>query len=341
MPAGGTLYDGISARPRPAVLTPGVRGIVIEAGGAGGIIDWSRLRRHGERGLRDVARPDWRVVLDRPLPADVAARIKRHGTPGAKSIAAMGTGTAAAAALVIGLWLGGGWLVDRAASLVPRRVSEPIGRSFVGDFGRACTGPAGTRAIARLQARLTPPGGFAEPITVTIVDSPVVNALALPGGQVVVFSRLIAEAASPDELAGVLAHEFAHVDRRHPVKALVRQMGVSIFARSIGGDMGGAADLALLLRGSREAEFEADSVAIPMLRRARISPEPLAAFFERQQRAGATGNVRQMLAGVGRFASTHPADADRAALFRAAALAGSEPAMPVVDWQSIRAICRP
>ncbi len=340
------LHDGLSARAQPvdAVCvndtlevrdaTNGVQAVPLKVLRRG-------VRTAERMTLHRTDLPDWRLVLQEAR----EVRWLRDLTPvtrlSRRSWAVYGGVIAATVAVATGLWFGGNALLETMAPLVPHRITEPVGRGIVVEMGSACTVPAGRAALDRLTARLIGPKALAEPITVTIVDAPVVNALALPGGHVVVFRKLIDEAAAPEELAGVLAHEFAHVDRRHPNKALIRQTGLSLLVRSVAGDTGNFVDLALLLRSSRAAEAEADSGAVAMLRRAGIDAAPTAAFFTRQKAKAAarTDNVSVVLAQVGDYASSHPADDERAARFRAARIPDAVPALSAADWQALRGIC--
>ena len=336
-----TLYDGLTARARAVEVAADADSVTVTGGDIAQTLPLADLRRGITVGdkvtLHRSDAPDWRLLVDDVAPGDWPSQLAPVGrlSPRARSLYAAAGVTLL---LIIGaLWLWGGALLALAAPLVPHRVTEPIGRGIVAEIGTPCTAPAGRAALDRLVTRLTPKRGFAEPVTVTVIDLPIVNAIALPGGHVAVFRQLIAEAASPQEFAGVLAHEFTHVDRRHPNQALLRQMGVSLAAKSIGGDTGGAVDLALLLQSTRGAESAADAGAIALLHAADISPAPLADFFDRQRHQA--GKLPPLLARIGDYAATHPADADRAAKFRAAAIAGT-PAMTAGDWEALKKICK-
>lgn len=254
---------------------------------------------------------------------------------------------AAIASIVIlgGLWGFGDALLTAAAPLLPHRMLNRLGDGMVRELGGdSCTAPAGTAALTKLTARLTPARGFIEPVKVTVLNTAAVNALAAPGGRVVLFRGLIDKAHSPDEVAGVLAHEFTHVALRHPAQALLRQMGLSLLVQAIGGDVGGFADLAAVLHGSRRAEAAADAGAITQLRASHISPAGLAAFFVRirdEDRAKPKDATRQVVDEVTSFAATHPGDTERAGLVAAAvARQGAvTPALDAADWQALRAIC--
>ncbi len=124
----------------------------------------------------------------------------------------------------------------------------------------------------------------------TVLDSPIVNAFALPGGYIYITRGLLAHMNSESELAGVLSHEVAHVTARHAVrqytKAASYQVGTgiaSIFFPEISGGMGQFADLAFLaiLNGySREFETEADSLAVTYTTKAGYDPQAMALLLQ-------------------------------------------------------------
>jgi len=101
----------------------------------------------------------------------------------------------------------------------------------------------------------------------------------------VITNRLIRSAKTPDEVAGILAHEIGHGIERHPEASAIRAMGLSfIFELISGGSSGGAGSLGVMLLQTgymRRDEFSADAQAIRLLRGARISQKGLADFFAR------------------------------------------------------------
>jgi predicted Zn-dependent protease len=132
------------------------------------------------------------------------------------------------------------------------------------------------------------------------------------------------------------------VAHHHPTRALLRHYGLSLFAGAVGGGFAQTADLGLLLAASRDAEREADRHGLATLAAAGISPEGLAAFFERQSartpKAAADGEG--LLAQLGSHATTHPSNAERLADIRAAAKgAVGKPALPAADWAALQAAC--
>jgi len=140
-------------------------------------------------------------------------------------------------------------------------------------------------------------------IEVAIARNPAVNAIALPGGKIIVFMGLIEKTATPEELAGVLAHEVQHILRRHSTKRIIEDSSTSLIIAALSGDVTGAmvygakgAHTIALLRYSRQDEDEADVEGAKMLIAAGIDPGAMARFLERLKKRG---NLPE-------FLSTHP-----------------------------------
>ena len=153
--------------------------------------------------------------------------------------------------------------------------------------------------------------------TFFIVDSPEVNAFAVPGGYVYVNRGLIARTERMDELAGVLGHEIGHVVERHSVeqmeKAQRAELGVGLACVLTGvcgsqaaGTLINVAGTAVFAKFSRSAELEADDVGFDNVVRAGISPQGIATMFQKllEER-------RRRPAGVEAWFATHPLEEDR------------------------------
>ena len=147
--------------------------------------------------------------------------------------------------------------------------------------------PETRRALDAITRRLLEP--FPEQpyeFKIHIYPSPVVNALALPGGTVVVFQGLINKTRRAEELAGVLAHEFQHVLKRHATRKLIRDatLGIVIALVSGNGDwlevVLSSAQLLEGLRYSRDLEAEADREGMKMILAARVDPQGMVRMFE-------------------------------------------------------------
>jgi len=116
--------------------------------------------------------------------------------------------------------------------------------------------------------------------------SKMVNALALPGGTIVVFQGLINITETPEELAGVLAHEFQHVLKRHSTRGIIRSEAINIFATVVSGDsvmnvILQAGGLMEFLRYSRKLESQADAEGMKMVLASRVDPKGMIRIFEK------------------------------------------------------------
>lgn len=204
------------------------------------------------------------------------------------------------------------------------RILEEFGGVYADDEIQAYVAGIGTRLVANSeQSQL--------PFTFTVLDSPVVNAFALPGGYVYITRGLMALAGSEAELAGVVGHEIGHVTARHGAQQHGRSIGVGILAGLAGVLLGdrGAADLislggGLYLRSySREQEFEADSLGLRYLTRAGYHPEAMASFLAKlRDKSRLDAEILGTGADPDEFSllSTHPRTIDRVKEAEAAAL---------------------
>ena len=159
-----------------------------------------------------------------------------------------------------------------------------------------------------------------------VVDSAEINAFALPGGFVYVNRGLISAVRNESELAGVLAHEIAHVAERHgteqATKAYGAQAGVGLLAQLLAGRdrrlglpeqiIGSLGVNAAFMKFSRDAENEADHVGAQIMARAGYDPMAMATFFDLLQ-----AQKRSNPNAVAKFFSSHPPASDRSARIRA------------------------
>lgn len=217
-------------------------------------------------------------------------------------------------ALALFLWLGSDWLVEFAVSRIPIEWEQKLGESAYRDFlaqqDVMKEGPA-VAAVNEMTQRLTS-RVTNNPYTfeVTVVKSDVVNAFALPGGYVVVFTGLMKKAESGEEVAGVLSHEVNHVLQRHGLDRIVKTLGLMAVVRILVGDPQGLAGLMkqvglelVTLKFGRAQETEADLTGLQLLQRAKIDPAGMIRFFER---------LSERDQGQTEWLSTHPMSATRA-----------------------------
>ena len=177
-----------------------------------------------------------------------------------------------------------------------------------------------TQYVRRIGQRLASviPQQYSWPFEFHVIASKEVNAFALPGGPMFVNLGAITTAGNEAELAGVMAHEMAHVYMQHSAKMIKQNTAPSIIAglgqilgsmiggvggaaAAIGGQLGGGL---LSLRYSRADEAQADAVGAIIMYRAGYDPRALARFFERlQSQAGSNGGPQ--------FLSDHPNPGNR------------------------------
>nr|WP_047167199.1 M48 family metallopeptidase [Sphingomonas sp. Y57] len=293
------------------------------------------LRRIDARGFQ-FGRSDvtgWRLGFDAAPPDALLRRLPSAGRYGGP-IDRIGLWAAAAIALCLSalVIIGAIQGLDLLARMIPYRWEQRLGDAISGDFGtQACRSPAGQAALDGLAGRLS---SSDRPVRVGVVDIPIVNAVALPGGRILIFRGLIDTARSPDEVAGVLAHEIGHVEHRHVMVALLRRFGIGLLV----GSGGSAADYGQALlesRYSRAAESEADASSVEHLVRAGISPTPTARLFDR------LGRDEAAMPKLFVYMASHPPSAERRARFDAAAkrVLHPRPSLDPASWAAVRAMC--
>jgi predicted Zn-dependent protease len=156
----------------------------------------------------------------------------------------------------------------------------------------------------------------------------------------VVLSGLLDRARSPEELAGTLGHEMAHVQRRHGTKMIVRELSAATLLAAATGDatqfaqVVAAAQLLGRLHFSREAEREADEWGMRMVQAARVDPRGTVISMR---------GLAELDGGGPSYLRSHPVTAERvAALERLAAEATYEPValLTEAEWLALKQICR-
>lgn len=267
------------------------------------------------------------------------ARLRRGRVTGGIGWAFVGTVVLAPVLFLAVLWWQADRIVGAAVARIPVSWEEQLGDSAFSQLTQGAavlTEGSAVTAVHDIGGRLTAQISSPYAFRWHVVDDPQVNAFAVPGGHVVVFTGLLRAADSPEEVAGVLAHEVQHVVLRHSLHGLVRSLGWRATIKILFGSSGplsGVGDLAAQLGGlkfGREQETAADVEGLKLLQRARIDPQGMVAFFEKLARKES---------GVA-LLSTHPMSADRADRLRAEiAQAGPWPTDPLpVVWAEVRGL---
>lgn len=184
------------------------------------------------------------------------------------------------------------WIPDAARVRMGQQVMQSMTRDKT-----VCHTDEGRAALDKLTSRLSTVSGAKEKFHVVVVDWDLLNAFATPGSQIVMTRELISDAKSPDEVAGVLAHEMGHGLELHPEAGLVRAIGLSAVVELMSGGGGGtlanAGALLAQLSYTRVAEREADAHAIRILKAAAISPKGLSDFFQRISKLEGDGDDKK------------------------------------------------
>lgn len=338
-----TWYDGLSAvRHEGEAIWDGKSTLELHgADGAFTAIPLSDLRfgeaRQGTLLYRRESLPDFRLILPADMPPGLARHLPARQEYGAwvdrlglgKAVIGFGVVSAIAVALFL---TAPEWLGPR----VPPSWEREMGEALVGDLGnRMCHTPEGDAALAKLLAAVDP---AREKVRAGVANADMVNAVALPGGQVLLFDGIVQDAESPEELAGVLAHEVGHVRERHVMTAMLRQFGLSILLSGANSGVTNGVFGIAAMGYSREAEREADDYARARLAASDISPLGSAAFFDRM--AEEYGDGEDMPAVIGWIAS-HPSSGARAQAYRASAEEGEvyRPALSDAEFAALKAMC--
>ena len=223
-----------------------------------------------------------------------------------------------------------------ADTVLTREQEREIALSVIEQFrnaGRLVTDPEINEYVANLGRRLAYRAQNGDhQFHFFVVKAPSINAFALPGGFIGVHTGLLEATANESELAGVLAHEIAHVTQNHISRQIQAMRGTSIMTMAtmlaallVGGLMGGGGDFmqGALMAGTglaqqqqinftRAHEHEADRIGIGTLYAAGFDPRGLPSFFETMSRAESLS-----VKAIPEILRTHPVNVNRIAEARA------------------------
>lgn len=285
-----------------------------------------------------VDRPGFATELRRAYPG-TGIRM----STGSKKLLAIGLGSIAAAILLY--VFGANTAADWAARRTPPSWEVAMGSGVAERMappGRQCSDSASVAAVHRILDRLV--AGAASPytFTVAIVRDSSINAFAAPGGFVAVHTGLIAAAQSPDEVAGVLAHEVQHVLQRHTTRAIFREVPLQIAIKLLFG--GSGMENVVSMAGSlgtlsyrRDDEAEADREGMRLMHAAGLDGRAMVSFMRTLGEKSA--DTPKLVS----YLSSHPHTADRVAALERMAntgrLATTSPALDAARWAHLQRVC--
>ena len=218
---------------------------------------------------------------------------------------------------LLGLFLAKDWLVDKVAQQVPVAWEKELGETMFQQLsaGQLVEDPEIQKDFDKIASRLIKGiGSKRYEFKFYIVKDDSLNAFALPGGTMAIHTGLLLKANSAEEVAGVMAHELAHVTEQHGVTNLIETAGLYLVVIALFGDATGLlaviannAPALLQMKFSRDHEREADTRGFEFLVAAEIDPRGMATFFKKMhlhQEEKGTGTTPD-------FLSTHPSTTER------------------------------
>ena len=255
-------------------------------------------------------------------------------------------------AVVLFAWTVVPVLSEQLAKLTPetakRRIGAAVHRQLADltvflDSGMEeqafCVDPGGLRMLGRIAERINGDGDLERMPQVSVLNTSLVNAFALPGNFVVFTRGLIEYADDADEFAGVFAHELGHVTYDHPTRSVYEAAGISVLVSILIGDVTGGTLLGLGAEQifnstfSREDEREADQFAIRLLNQAGIEASGLGRLFRR--RAAEHPETGNRLMGL---LASHPPLQERLEVVGRSARSGT-PALNSREWARLQEVC--
>jgi Zn-dependent protease with chaperone function len=360
----GIYFDGRTSARHDVLVTLGAAGLKIESSDGTLLADWPydeidelsaraivlRLGRRGSAALErlEVLDPIFAAAIDvQAIHVDRTGALRRR-----QRRSVIGWSVAATVSLVLVAYFGIPAIASRLTPLVPPALERKLGdavdmqtramldtRSAGAGFecGTADSEKAGGATLGHMIGRLEAAAGLPVPLSVTVVRRDEANAIALPGGHIYVFQGLVTKAETPDEVAGVIAHEIGHVAHRDGTQSVLQAGGLSfLFGMLLGDFVGGgavvmAARTVLQSSYSREAEASADAYGTTLMTKAHGDGRALATMLAKI--GGATEPGMTILL-------DHPETKARVAAINR--LAGPRPSSPFLDaaeWAALKRIC--
>ncbi len=226
------------------------------------------------------------------------------------------------------------WIGEKAAARVSREWEIDLGQqmyeslmtTFKIDENR-------TRLLNKFYDELS----FASkyPVTITVVSSKEVNAFAIPGGNIVVYSALLDRIQTAPELAGLLSHEGSHIELRHSLRNMFRTLARKMFLMLIVGSESGIAGYLVSnadnLKGleySRSLETEADNYGLELMEKSKVDPAGMLSLMQVLQRETKGEEPSH-------FLSTHPLFSERIKNIESRAARLGKPEHPNAEIESI------
>jgi len=217
------------------------------------------------------------------------------------------------------VWIVSGLFVRVAVAQIPPSIEEQFGEKVMKEVHKQMHLFKHAQLEAKLHAAADPLVAALPPTPLGykfyLVDEDLPNAFALPGGNVLVTRGILDLCNRPEELAGVIAHEVAHVNQKHIFRKIASQVGPYVIFQilchddnTMMGTFGKGSEFLIDQSFSQEIELEADAVGWDYMVKARIDPRGMTDLFIKLKEE----QERRPLSDIGLAAfSSHPATAKR------------------------------
>jgi Zn-dependent protease with chaperone function len=371
IPCGPAVYfDGTSSARNEVLVEAGATGLRITTAHHRLLDEWSyaELRRMsapdgvlrlGRGGETLLARLEIRDGALTAAIEDRADTLDRGGAAERRLLRkVVALSLAAGASLIVTAVFGVPALASRIIPFVPlaveRKLGEAVdkeirsaldtrhlGAAFACGAGNGTGEIQGRAALDKLIGKLEAAAVLAVRLHVDVVRRAEPNAVALPGGHIYVYDGLIAKAQTPDELAGVLAHEIGHVAHRDGTRTVLQTAGLSfLFGMMLGDFVGGgavviAARTVLKSSYSRRVEAAADAYSVDLMAKAGGDSHALGAILARivdDKDGGKDPGMKLLL--------DHPETKGRIAAINAIAVSrATVPLVTAAEWSALKQIC--
>lgn len=252
--------------------------------------------------------------------------------------------------LLVLLFTGSWWMLSQVSWVslfripaISRNAEEKLGELLVDVFQQeegAIENPVALAAVDSIVNKICLANKLnRSAIKIHLLKTKEVNAFALPDSHLVIYAGLINDAKNPDEVAGVIAHEIAHIQLNHVTQKLLKEMGVSALFTLVAGSGNGTLlkELAKTVSATafdRALEKEADEKAVDYLITATVNPAPLGDFLLRLSKQ--ENAVMKYFTWI----STHPDSEERAAAILKKSRKNKSDYKPSLSQEDWSALCK-
>jgi beta-barrel assembly-enhancing protease len=319
------FFDGKSARPYQVQVEVTRQGLNIHLEDDQQVVFWEKesIREvmansttvnrihHQDGALLEVEDPDFLKTIRITFPEQAGQSI-------ADRLSAMKWQTMVSIVVIVGVavfllaWTVIPWMGEQAAGYVPQSYEEDLGESiYEAMLPGMEVDSQRTELLEQMVRRADFKSGY--PLRFVVVKDEQKNAFALPGGRIVVYSGILEVMKGHAELMGLLSHEVSHVNHRHSLRAIFRQLSTYLFVSLIFNDLSAVSSIVVdqaqqlqSLSYSRELEKEADLEGLELMIYNRFDPMGMPNLFKNmlEKEDEFTGSIPE-------FLSTHPVSTER------------------------------